>query len=1013
MLKLTRADGTQPITAIDTTLPKGLLGKLAGIPYCPDAALAAAAGKSGKAEQASRQLPRRLAGRHRRRSAPEPGRNPVYVAGKAYLAGPYKGAPLSLAIVTPAVAGPFDLGTVVVRTALKVDPETAQIHGGLRSAPDDPAGHPARHPLDRAQARPARASPSTRPAATRWRSLGAATSVFGQSAACSSRFQVGDCEALGFKPKLAMRAQGRHQAQRLPGPDGDPERPPRRRQHRRGRGQPAALGVPRPGAHQDRLHPGPVRRRCQCPQASIYGKAKAFTPLLDQPLERPGLPAHLRQPAARPGRRPQRPDQRRPGRPHRLGQAAGSATASNSVPDAPVAKFVLRCRAARRACWSTQPQPLQVGPTRPTSASAARTASPARPAPVLDNSCKKEAQHRSGRGKGAAKRQGPARDAQTPAAPRRPAWPSRRLLSAPRGPGRGGAGDRRHLGRRRSARELRRPARARSTPTASPPEPASNTSPAAAYEANLAAVPPRDGFTGAVARRQRGSALGAGEAGVSFSRHVGGLAASTAYRYRVVATSADGTATGPPRLFTTHRDRPGLLPARQPRLGDGLPGRQERRCDPGAGRALRRRRPAGGGRGRGDHLRLPRLLRRRRRRPRRQPVPLAANAAGWTTENITVATLAGAFGEEPDGVPFQLFSGDLGRALVTRASAAPRALSAPPRPARGRPHLQRLAGTARPAARRRQRGPDPDRALDLRRPHPRRDRGAGGGRGLRSRPAQPLPLVGGGLALVNLPPGAPLGAPGATLAAPSGAVSADGSRIYFSLAGDLYLRQGGETVQVDATVGGGGRFEAASADGSLAFFTKAGHLYRFDAATKAVADLTPGGEVDGVLGASADGAHLYYLTPAGLWLRQGTSTAAVAAAADASNYPPATGTARVAADGTPRLPLLGLADRLRQRRHRRGLPLLPGHRRARPAPPATRPGAARSAPPRSPAPSPTAPAPAPPGPTSRAPSRPTATASSSTAATRSRPATPTTPATSTSGRPRGPAAAAAGGLHLA
>ena len=53
--------------------------------------------------------------------------------GKAYLAGPYKNAPLSLAIITPAIAGPFDLGTVVVRVALYIDPNTAQI-----SAVSDP-----------------------------------------------------------------------------------------------------------------------------------------------------------------------------------------------------------------------------------------------------------------------------------------------------------------------------------------------------------------------------------------------------------------------------------------------------------------------------------------------------------------------------------------------------------------------------------------------------------------------------------------------------------------------------------------------------------------------------------------------------------------------------------------------------------------------------------------------------------------------------------------------------------
>ena len=56
------------------------------------------------------------------------GAQPYAVQGKAYLAGPYKNAPLSLAVITPAIAGPFDLGTVVVRVALYIDQNTSQIH---------------------------------------------------------------------------------------------------------------------------------------------------------------------------------------------------------------------------------------------------------------------------------------------------------------------------------------------------------------------------------------------------------------------------------------------------------------------------------------------------------------------------------------------------------------------------------------------------------------------------------------------------------------------------------------------------------------------------------------------------------------------------------------------------------------------------------------------------------------------------------------------------------------------
>ena len=70
--------------------------------------------------------PTRRSARSTSASAPAP--RPLHIPGKAYLAGPYKGAPASLAIVTPAVAGPFDLGNVVVRTALDIDPTTAQVH---------------------------------------------------------------------------------------------------------------------------------------------------------------------------------------------------------------------------------------------------------------------------------------------------------------------------------------------------------------------------------------------------------------------------------------------------------------------------------------------------------------------------------------------------------------------------------------------------------------------------------------------------------------------------------------------------------------------------------------------------------------------------------------------------------------------------------------------------------------------------------------------------------------------
>jgi hypothetical protein len=277
-------------------------------------------------------------------------------------------------------------------------------------------------------------------------------------------------------------------------------------------------------------------------------------------------------------------------------------------------------------------------------------------------------------------------------------------------------------------------------------------------------------------------------------------------------------------------------------------------------------------------------------------------AAGWATENVTIPAAAGAFGDAPDGVPYQLFSEGLDRGLI----AAPRRCAGAPCP-RGYDLRTSAGGGLLPSVE------EPDL----------RFAGADPGLGqvvlstcaaltpdATQAPAAPAACdptqtnlyawSGGGLRLVNILPGDVVGTPGATLASQGRAVSADGSRIYFEEAGDLYLREAGRTVQVDAApaVGGGASFQTASADGAVAFFTKAEHLYRYAAIGATTTDLTPGGGVLGVLGASADGSYLYYLTATGLVLAHAGQVSAVAAAADATNYPPATGTARVAAGGT-------------------------------------------------------------------------------------------------------------------
>ncbi len=96
-------------------------------------------------------------------------------------------------------------------------------------------------------------------------------------------------------------------------------------------------------------------------------------------------------------------------------------------------------------------------------------------------------------------------------------------------------------------------------------------------------------------------------------------------------------------------------------------------------------------------------------------------------------------------------------------------------------------------------------------------------------------------------------------------ISEDGSRIFWTgmSTGGLYLREDGtKTVQVDASVGGGGRFWTATPDGSKALFTKSGDLYEYDVNGAQTTDLTPAGEVQGVVGTSADLSYVYFVADA-------------------------------------------------------------------------------------------------------------------------------------------------------
>jgi hypothetical protein len=294
-IHIARADGEQELKGTDILLPPGMTGKLAGIPYCPEAALAAATMRAGNEEKSSASCPAASQVGNATVAAGT-GPSPYAIEGKVFLSGPYHGAPLSLAVVTPATAGPFDLGTVVVRVALFVDPETAQIR-----AVSDPIPHVfggtqlSVRSVDLTMDRPEFTLNPTScdPLATVGGLLGGGAdpndpATFSASP-ISSPFQTTDCGALTFKPKLLTKLIGGRKKMR-------------RSQHPAFRGvltarggdanvSRAALTLPH-SQFLDQAHIGTICTRVQlaaaaCPARSVYGHASAKSPLLDDELAGP------------------------------------------------------------------------------------------------------------------------------------------------------------------------------------------------------------------------------------------------------------------------------------------------------------------------------------------------------------------------------------------------------------------------------------------------------------------------------------------------------------------------------------------------------------------------------------------------------------------------------------------------------------------------------------------------------------------------------------------------------
>ncbi len=288
VLNLSRNDGDQQFSQVISSPPAGLVAKLAGTPACTDAQIAQAKGRNQEGDGASELADPSCPADTQVGTvdvAAGAGPAPYNTTAKVYMGGPYKGEPLSLVIITPAVAGPFDLGVVVTQVALHIDPATVQITATADPIPSILQGIQ----LDVRSIRVRLDKPdftlngsSCDPTSL----TGSLLSTQNQTASLSEPFQLAECANLGFKPRLGMRLRGGHFRNGHPAFTSVLN----------ARAGDANIGkasvILPPSMQLDQSH---IQAPCtrpqfaadQCPAASIIGSVVATSPLLDYKLSGP------------------------------------------------------------------------------------------------------------------------------------------------------------------------------------------------------------------------------------------------------------------------------------------------------------------------------------------------------------------------------------------------------------------------------------------------------------------------------------------------------------------------------------------------------------------------------------------------------------------------------------------------------------------------------------------------------------------------------------------------------
>jgi hypothetical protein len=448
-----------------------------------------------------------------------------------------------------------------------------------------------------------------------------------------------------------------------------------------------------------------------------------------------------------------------------------------------------------------------------------------------------------------------------------------------------------------------------------------------AYEGNLGAG--RAPFFGALLAPSSGTKpVGSGSSALPVGEHLSGLTAATAYRYRLRATnSASESVVSLDHPFAT-RDPTNVFELLDHRGWELVPPLDKAGGavqPPGAisGGGVFQAAAAGGSAtfssvdsfGAADGA------------PAGNQYLAARESVGWTIGNVSPPLLSGSYGSQPDGVPYQLFSADLRLGLLSNGercrgrAGGECPVANPPLPESGAPagyrdyYLRSASGAftsllTRADVEHSALGPA-QFELRLLAATPDLSHVVLSSCAALTANATEVAAAGGcdpaaqnlyewssgsGLSLVNLLPGASVGTPGTQLAAPLGALSRNGSRVYFRSGETVYLREAGVTKTV--LDGPGAEFvTASSASGQTAYLIKAGKLLSYSAPTGTVTQLTGGSGVEGVLGTSADGSKVYYAEGGTVFLRSGATTTQVASSALPSDWQATGRTARVSADG--------------------------------------------------------------------------------------------------------------------